>query len=99
MPSLKNRLTEKGSQMEELHWKAICALAKDARWNGEVPRIRWDLRNAVGSLTAKQRAPWDHPEAISKLLVQNPGIAEIFANYDDTAIAYAFRLARYAGAR
>ncbi len=86
--------------MDQLqHWEAICALAKVTSWNGEVPRIKWDLRNAIGSLEAQQVELWDHPEAISNLLEQNPGVAEIFATYDDTAIAYAFRLARYAKAR
>lgn len=86
--------------MDQLqHWEAICALAKGAKWNGEVPRIKYDLRNAVGSLTAQQAALWDHPEVISELLIKNPGVRKIFAAYNDAAIAYALRLARYAKAR
>ena len=81
------------------HWEAICALAKGVDWIGEVPKIRWDLRNAVGSLIAKQPRLWDHPKSIPQLLKQNPGVARIFSEYNDTSIAYALRLARYAEAR
>lgn len=81
------------------HWEAICALAKGADWIGEVPRIKWDLRNAINSLTAQQTMLWEHPQSIPQLLIQNPGVTEIFTKYNDIDIAYALRLARYAKAR
>lgn len=85
--------------MDIKHWEAVCCLAKEEGWHGEIPRIQWDLRNAVSSLIAQQAQPWDHPQAIPTLLEKNPGVTKIFAQYNDLDIAYALRLARYAEAR
>jgi hypothetical protein len=85
--------------MHHQHWEAICLLSKQDSWQGEVPQVQWDLRNAIGSLMAQQPELWDNPHAIPNLLEQNPGVAKIFSKYNDCDIAHALRLARYARAR
>jgi len=81
------------------HWEAICVLAKQDSWQGDIPRVKWDLRNAIGSLMAQQPQLLDNPHTIPNLLIQNPGVTKIFSKYNDCDIAYTLRLARYAKAR
>lgn len=78
------------------NWHAICQIANEEMWTGEIPRITLSVHNSFLALQEAQPKFWEKPECIEDFLSTHPIYAQTLAGVDARSLAHAIRAVRYA---
>ncbi len=73
----------------------ILDIANTPTWSGPTPQSTLRLTIAIDSLRTHRPRFWDdNADALRALLETNPGVSNIFNEFDERTIGFAIRLAR-----